>query len=164
MSDSIIIETDQYLTFSLGEEHYALNVVKVKEVLELAPITQIPKTPDYMSGVINIRGSVIPIIDLRRKFDMQSVEATVDTGIIVVEVNEENDLITIGVIADKVQEVIEITPENIEPAPRIGNNIDTRFINGMGKYNENFLIILNVNELFTEEEITTIEEMSTGGS
>lgn len=162
MSDSIITETDQYLTFSLGEEHYALNVVKVKEVLELAPITHIPKTPDYMSGVINIRGSVIPIVDLRRKFDMPSVEATVDTGIIVVEVNVENDLITIGVIADKVQEVIEIMPENIEPAPRIGSNIDTRFINGMGKYNEKFLIILNVNELFTEEEITTIEEISKG--
>lgn len=157
MSDTATV-TNQYLTFTLEDEHYAVDVGKVKEVLELLPITRIPKTPEYMRGVINIRGSVVPVVDLRRKFDMSAIESTVDTSIIVIEIQAGNDDLTIGVMVDAVQEVVEIPPENREPTPRIGTNLDTTFIDGMGKYNDTFLIILNVNEVFTKEEIATMGE------
>jgi purine-binding chemotaxis protein CheW len=158
MSDSTITETNQYLTFSLGEEHYAIEVSKVKEVLELQPITRVPKTPDFMRGVINVRGGVVPVIELRRKFDMEAVEPTVDTCIIVLEVSLNEESITLGAIADSVQEVIEIPPENIEPAPKIGTRLETDFIDGMGKYKDNFLMILNIDKVFTAEEITAVAE------
>lgn len=159
MSDITITATNQYLTFTIGEEHYAVDVAKVKEVLELSPITRIPKTPAYMSGVINIRGSVVPVVDLRQKFEMPSIDATVDTSIIVIEVINNHDILTIGVMVDSVQEVVEIQPEDIEPTPRIGTRLDTAFIDGMGKYSDTFLIILNVNEVFTKEEITRMGEV-----
>lgn len=153
------IETNvrQYLTFKLGDEAYALDVSRVKEVLELVPITNVPKTPPFMKGVINLRGSVVPVIDLRLKFDLPEVESTVDTCIIVIELHMDNDdTITLGAIADNVQEVIELTPEMIEPAPRIGTRLDTEFIMGMGKYNEDFLIILNIDKVFTSDDLSLI--------
>jgi purine-binding chemotaxis protein CheW len=163
MSNATITETKQYLTFSLEEEFYAIDVGNVQEVLELSPITKIPKTPDYMSGVINVRGSVVPVVDLRSKFDMPSVESTVDTSIVVIEVHTEQDDLTIGVMVDKVEEVVEIAPENIEPTPKIGTRLDTTFIDGMGKYKDNFLIILNVNEVFTSQEVTSMGEATRMG-
>jgi purine-binding chemotaxis protein CheW len=163
MSDTTIIEADQYLTFTLGDEHYAIDVSKVKEVLEIQPITRIPKTPDYMRGVINVRGGVVPIIDLRKKFGMEEVEETVDTCIIVLEIELQRETVNLGAVADTVSEVIELPREKIEPPPKIGTKLDTAFIDGLGKYEEQFLIILNIDKVFSEEEILTAEETKRRG-
>lgn len=154
MSEVNIDKTDQYLTFNLGEEFYGIDVAKVKEVLELVPITRVPKTPEFMRGVINLRGSVVPVLDMRLKFEMEEAPITVDTCIIVLEVGKNGDQINLGVIADSVQEVIELKADQIEAAPRIGTRLDTDFIEGIGKYKESFLILLNVDRVFTTEELS----------
>jgi len=163
MSDTTIIEAEQYLTFTLGEEYYAIDVSKIKEVLEIQPITRIPKTPPYMRGVINVRGGVVPIIDLRTKFGMEEIEETVDTCIIVLEIGLQNETINVGAVADTVSEVIELPREEIEPTPKIGTRLNTAFIDGLGKYDEHFLIILNIDKIFTEEEILTAEKTKQRG-
>ena len=158
MAELVVIDTNQYLTFTLGEEKYAIDVSKVKEVLELVSITRVPKTPEFMKGVINLRGSVVPVIDLRLKFDLDELEDTVDTCIIVLEIKLEDETIVIGAVADSVQEVIELTPENIEPAPKIGTRLNTDFLNGMGKYNDKFLMVLNIDKVFTSEDLSVLQE------
>ncbi len=117
MAVAAIRETRQYLTFKLAQEVFAVDVEKVREILELTTITKVPKTPEYMRGVINLRGSVVPVMDLRLKFGMPASERTVDTCIVVVEVLHENDVMVIGALADSVQEVFELEPEQIEPPP-----------------------------------------------
>ena len=152
--------TTQYLTFMLGEEHYAVEVEKVKEVLEFTKITHVPKMPPFMLGVINLRGSVVPVIDLRLKFGMEKTEKSVETGIIVMEITFEGETVILGGLADSVQQVIELDSSNIEPAsPRsIGMRIDTHFIKGMGKHEENFLIILDIDKVFTFSELIQVNE------
>ncbi|MFO7729333.1 MAG: chemotaxis protein CheW [Spirochaetia bacterium] len=160
MSLNSIHTTNQYLTFSLSDELYALEVSKVKEVLEYQPITRVPKTPDFMRGVINVRGGIVPIVDLRLKFDLPAQEQTVDTCIIVLEIAIENETITVGTIADNVHEVVEIQPEEIEATPRIGTRLDTDFIEGIGKSNDRFLVILNIDKILTSEEITSMADQA----
>ena len=150
--------TTQYLTFMLGEEHYAVEVDKVKEVLEFTKITHVPKMPPFMLGVINLRGSVVPVIDLRLKFGMEKTEKSVETGIIVMEISFEGETVILGGLADSVQQVIELDAANIEPAPRIGTRIDTHFIKGMGKHEDNFLIILDIDKVFTLSELSQVSE------
>ncbi|MCF7948970.1 MAG: chemotaxis protein CheW [Spirochaetia bacterium] len=167
MSTNNTDTTNQYLTFSLSDELYALEVSKVKEVLEYQPITRVPKTPDFMRGVINVRGGIVPVVDLRLKFDLPAQEQTVDTCIIVLEISIENETITVGTIADNVHEVVEIQPEDIEPTPKIGTRLDTDFIEGIGKNNDRFLVILNIDKILTSEEITSMADQAaqdTGGS
>ncbi len=152
-----IVETNQFLTFTLKAEKYAIDVARVREVLELVPISKVPKTPAYMKGVINLRGSVVPVIDLRLKFDMEEAEPTVDTCIIVLEVHlSGEEVIVLGAVSDSVEEVIELPPEKIEPTPRIGTRLDTDFIQGMGKYNEEFLILLDIDKVFTASDIVSL--------
>jgi len=160
MSTNNADTTNQYLTFSLSDELYALEVSKVKEVLEYQPITRVPKTPDFMRGVINVRGGIVPIVDLRLKFDLPAQEQTVDTCIIVLEIAIENETITVGTIADNVHEVVEIQPEEIEPTPKIGTRLDTDFIEGIGKNNDRFLVILNIDKILTSEEITSMADQA----
>ncbi len=157
MSVSNITETRQYLTFKLAEETFAVDVAKVREILEWTVITKVPQTPEYMCGVINLRGSVVPVIDLRLKFGMAATEKTVNTCIIVVEVQQENETVIIGALADSVQEVFELEPANIEPAPRIGTNMNTDFLQGMGKHNEMFIMILDIDKVFTGDDIQLIQ-------
>jgi len=121
MSVTSIKETAQYLTFRLGEEIFSFPVSKVREVLDYMNITKVPKSPEYMRGVINVRGSVVPVIDMRLKFGMTQTEKTVNTSIILVEVSLDGDATVIGALADSVQEVIEFEADNIEPPPRIGS-------------------------------------------
>ncbi len=149
---------NQFLTFCLGDEQYALNVRNVQSVLEVTPTTKLPQTPEYMRGVINLRGSVIPVIDFRLKFGLPTAEKTVNTRIIVMELEYESSTVTVGAIADSVQEVINLDPENIDPAPKIGTNINTDFISGIGKINEDFLILLDLQKIFQENEIETLKE------
>jgi purine-binding chemotaxis protein CheW len=158
MSDEMRATTSQYLTFTLAEEQYAVEVYDVKEVLEYTTVTRVPRTQDFMRGVINLRGSVVPVIDLRLKFAMAETEKTVNTRIIVMEVEINGDKVTVGTLADSVQEVINLDQEQIEPAPQIGTRINTEFIKGIGKQDEHFIIILDIDRVFSEDELAAVVE------
>ena len=158
MSTSTITETTQYLTFKLDEEIFALDVAKVREILEYTSITKVPQTPDFMRGVINLRGSVVPVIDLRLKFGMTSTEQTVNTCIIVTEVEMEGETILLGALADSVQEVNEMEPAQIEAAPHIGTKLNTNFIKGMGKQGNHFVMILDIDKVFQTDELAMIAD------
>lgn len=150
--------THQYLTFQLDGEWYAIEVARIEEVLEYQPITRVPKMPESMRGVINVRGNIVPVVDLRQKFGLAFSEATVDTCIIVLEVAVEGETIRIGTIADTVEEVVEIAPEHIEPTPKIGTKMDTYSIEGIGKIGEKFVVILDTDKIFTTEDIGQVVE------
>ncbi|RNC71011.1 MAG: chemotaxis protein CheW [Desulfuromonadales bacterium] len=153
MSVAAITETRQYLTFTLAEETFAVDVAKVREILEFTSITKVPRTPDFMRGVINLRGSVVPVMDMRLKFGMAETEKTVDTCIIVVEVLHEEEIIVLGALADSVQEVFELEPGDIEPAPKIGTRLNTDFIQGMGKHDGQFIMILDIDRTFSGDDL-----------
>ncbi len=157
MSVATITETVQYLTFKLADEIFAFDVAKVREILELVSITKVPQTPDYMRGVINLRGSVVPVIDLRLNFGMQSTEKTVNTCIIVVEVSLNRETIVLGILADSVQEVVEMEPGQIEPPPKLGTRLNTEFIKGMGKVDNDFVMILEIDKVFSANQLTELD-------
>jgi len=150
------INTNQYLTFRLGDEVFGLQIAKVREVLDYTTVTRVPQTPNFMRGVINLRGSVVPVVDMRLKFGLASTERTVNTCIIIVEVELENEITILGALADSVQEVLELGPEQIEPAPKIGTKLNTDFIKGMGKADEKFIILLNIDRVFSSEELALV--------
>jgi purine-binding chemotaxis protein CheW len=152
-----ITETEQYLTFKLADEVFAVEVAKVREILDHTSITKVPKTPDFMRGVINLRGSVVPVLDLRLKFGMSMTEQSVDTCIIVLEIAFEEEIIVLGALADSVQEVIELEPDQIEPAPRIAGRIRIDFIKGMGKRGNAFIMILDIDKVFSLDELEAIQ-------
>lgn len=158
MSDEVRTTTSQYLTFTLADEQYAVQVYDVKEVLEYTTVTRVPRTQEFMRGVINLRGSVVPVIDLRLKFGMGETEKTIDTSIIVMEVEINGDKVTVGTLADSVQEVINLDEDQIEPSPQIGTRINTDFIKGIGKQDERFIIILDIDRVFSEEELSMVVE------
>ena len=153
-----INEVRQYLTFKLGEEVFGLDVGKVREILDFTAITKVPRTPDFMRGVINLRGSVVPVVDMRVKFGMSSTEKTVNTCIIVTEVRLEGETTVLGALVDSVQEVFELEPDQIEPAPRIGTRLKTEFILGMGKRDERFIMLLDVDKVFSCDELLLVQE------
>ncbi|MDR3629918.1 MAG: chemotaxis protein CheW [Desulfocapsaceae bacterium] len=157
MSVAGITETVQYLTFKLGDEVFAFDVAKVREILELTTITKVPQTPDFMRGVINLRGSVVPVIDLRLTFGMECTEKTVNTCIIVVEVDLSCESIIMGVLADSVQEVVEMEPDHIEPPPQLGTKLNIEFIKGMGKVDDDFVMILDIDKVFSSDELIDIQ-------
>jgi purine-binding chemotaxis protein CheW len=157
MSVADITETVQYLTFKLADETFALDVSKVREILEQSNITKVPQTPDFMRGVINLRGSVVPVIDMRLKFGMSVTEQTVNTCIIVVEVQLEDETVILGALADSVQEVIEMEPAQIEPAPHVGTRLNTEFIKGMGKVDDHFIMILDIDKIFSSDEMEAVK-------
>jgi purine-binding chemotaxis protein CheW len=157
MSVSSITETRQYLTFNLGEESFALDVDNLREILEFTKVTKVPRTPEFMRGVINLRGSVVPVIDMRLKFNLSEVEKTVNTCIIVVEVPFEDEHTIIGALVDSVQEVFDLEPGQIEPAPKIGTRLRTEFIKGIGKRDNTFVMILDVEKVFSENELKAVD-------
>ena len=156
MSTAAIAETTQYLTYRLADEVYALEIGKVREVLDLTTVTKVPRTPDFMRGVINLRGSVVPVVDLRLKFGMSRTENSVNTCIIITEVTVDNDTTVLGCLADSVQEVLDLEPGSIAPAPRIGTKLRTEFIKGMGKRDERFIMILDIDKVFSSEELSLV--------
>jgi len=158
MGVSEIIETTQYLTFKLEKEVCALDISKVREVLDSAPITKLPRTPEFVRGVINLRGNVVPVVDMRLKFGMTKTENTVNTCIIIVEINLDGETTVLGALADAVQEVIELGSGQIEPAPKIGTRLRTEFIQGMGKRDEGFIIILDIDRVFSADELALVQE------
>ncbi len=153
----------QYLTFKLEDEVYAVDVAKVREILDFPPITKVPRTPEFMRGVINLRGSVVPVVDMRLKFGMSKTEKSVNTCIVVVEVQLENEATIIGALADSVQEVIELEPGQIEPPPKIGSRLKVEFLKGMGKIGDRFLMILDIDKVFTSDEILMAQDMAATG-
>jgi purine-binding chemotaxis protein CheW len=159
MSVASITDTKQYLTFQLGEDVFAVDVFHVREILEFTTVTKVPRTPDYMRGVINLRGGVVPVLDMRLKFGLSQTEKTVDTCIIVVEVFFEDESTVIGALVDSVQEVLELEPDQIEPAPRIGTQLKTEFIKGMGKRDDRFIILLDIDKIFSSEELIMAQEV-----
>jgi len=156
--------TNQYLTFTLGEEVFALDISSVREVLEYTTITKVPRTPEYIRGVINLRGRAVPVVDVRLKFGMPETQRTVNTCIIIVEVTLGGEETVLGALADSVKEVMDIEPKDIEPAPRMGTSIKADFIQGIGKHQEEFIIILDIDKVFTEAELTHIGAAAAGDS
>ena len=157
MSVAGITETTQYLTFKLDEEVFAVDVAKVREILDFTTITKVPQTPEFMRGVINLRGSVVPVVDMRLKFGMSQTENTVNTCVVVMEIALGGETTIVGSLADSVQEVLELEPDLIEPAPHIGTRLKTDFIKGMGKHNDQFIIILDSDKVFDEETMGLLE-------
>jgi purine-binding chemotaxis protein CheW len=149
----------QYMTFKLGDESFAINVSQVREVLEVPQITKAPTAPVYMRGVVNVRGQAIPVVDLRLRFGLPSIADTVNTRVIVMELNIDGETAVIGGLADSVHEVIELEPGNINPPPRIAMRWRTDFILGMGKRGEEFIIILDVNAVFSSDEFVAVADL-----
>ncbi|SDL47919.1 purine-binding chemotaxis protein CheW [Maridesulfovibrio ferrireducens] len=157
MGDEMNSTMNQYLTFTLNKDIYALDISSVREVLELTPITRIPRTPTFMRGVINLRGHAVPVVDMRLKFGMSKTEDTINTCIIIVEVLFDGDSTVMGALADSVREVIEFTEDMIEEPPRMGTTIKTDFIRGMGKQDDDFVIILDINKILSVEELAMLK-------
>ena len=161
MTVADISEATQHLTFKLDEEVFAVDISKVREVLEFTTVTKVPQTPPFMRGVINLRGSVVPVVDLRLKFGMSETSRTVNTCVIIVEVALDGESTVLGALADSVQEVFELEPGQIEPAPKIGTRLKTEFIKGMGKRNDEFIIILDIDKVFTTDELAIVQDAGT---
>lgn len=153
MAVAAMLQSTQYLTFRLEDELFALDIGQVREVLDFTSITKVPRTPGYVRGVINLRGNVVPVVDLRLKFGMAPAEQTVNTCVIIVEVQVEGENVVMGAMADAVQEVLDMEPAQIERPPRIGSNFETDFIRGMGKHGERFIIILDIDRVFTRDDL-----------
>ena len=157
-------ESVQYLTFTLDGEAFATEITKVREVLEYTEVTRVPRTPEFMQGVINLRGNVVPVIDLRLQFGMAVCENTVDTCIIIIEVNIDGHATVLGALADSVQEVIELRADQMEPAPALGTRVNNKFIQAMGKtHDERFIIVLDMDNVFSLEQIQQVESNSMPG-
>jgi purine-binding chemotaxis protein CheW len=151
--NSIKVTSVQLLTFLLDNEVYGTDISQIQEVLEYRKVTPVPRTPDFLLGVINLRGRVVPVVDLRRQFEMAVSDLTVNTCIIIVDVMLDGENTPLGILADAVKEVVELSMDNITPAPRIGSRINTRFISGLGKHEEEFIIILNLPRVIADEEL-----------
>lgn len=151
---------DPYLVFRLGGELFSANVNSVLEILEVPHITKVPRSPDFMRGVINLRGSVLPVIDARTKFGMPGTEDTVDTCIIVMKVEVEGRTITMGAITDGVVEVLEIEADRIQPTPSVGSKYRTEFLQGMVKHQDSFIILLDLNKVFSAQEGSIFQDIT----
>lgn len=146
---------NRYLTFFIEAEQYGLDISRIKEIISMMPITHIPKTPDFVKGVINLRGSIIPVVDVRLKFGMPAVEQTVDTTVVIYEVAS----VSIGFIVDRVEDVITINEDKISDAPDFGGGIDTTFISGVAEVEEGVIMILDLKNIFDNNELTLVGQM-----
>lgn len=160
MSQAAEKAASQYLTFTLDNETFALDISTVREVLDYTNITKIPRTPEFLRGVINLRGRAVPVVDLRLKFGMNKTVRSVNTCIIIVEVRLDDEETILGALADSVKEVFEMLPGQIEPAPKLGTRIKTDYILGMGKADDQFIIILDINKVFSADELAVVRGAS----
>ncbi|MBI9087593.1 MAG: purine-binding chemotaxis protein CheW [Desulfobacterium sp.] len=150
----------KYLTFSLRGEEYGIGILTIKEIIGMMPITSVPRTPGFVKGVINLRGKVIPVVDLRLKFDMEPVDYTERTCIIVVEIECLKGILLIGIVVDSVSEVLNIGDEEIEAPPAFGSRLDTDYILGMAKLEGGVKILLDIDRVLNAEEIAGLEQAS----
>ena len=148
----------KYLTFSLAEEEYGIGILKIKEIIGMLPITSVPQTPDFVKGVINLRGKVIPVIDLRRRFSMGEIEYTERTCIIVVEIESQAGTVMIGIVVDSVSEVLNIRGDDIEDTPTFGTKLDTEYILGMAKLEGGVKILLDIDRVLSASEVGILNQ------
>lgn len=154
---SLIPATASYLTFNLDNELFGINVSKVLEILEVKPITKVPKSPSFMKGVINLRGNILPVIDTRNKFGMPQQDFTIDTCIVVLNIDTGKEVLLVGALVDAVQKVIDIPAVAIQPSKSMGAIYREDFINGIGKVEEEFIMILDIDKVFSAEELSVME-------
>lgn len=157
MSVTEINATEQYVTFKLGDECFAVEVSRAREILDFREVTRVPQTPKFMLGVINLRGNVVPVIDMRLKLGMPATEKTIDTCIIVMELRIDGEVLIVGALADSVQEVSEFQADMIEPPPRIGSRLNTQYLKGMSNVDDQFVIILDIDRVFSAEELSLVQ-------
>lgn len=143
---------NQYLTFTLHAERFAIPVAQVREILDLVPIVRVPQLPSFVSGVINLRGKVLPVVDLSLKFGLAAAEKSRDTCIVVLEFSDDEGRVEVGALVDAVQEVIVLTAAEIEPPPRLGHGLENKLVAGMGKTAQGFIILLDVDRIFASAE------------
>ncbi len=153
----------QYLTFKLGEEMFALDVSQVREILDVTNITKVPRAPEFMRGVINVRGSVVPVVDLRLKFGLAATIRTLDTRIVVMEIALAGEVCVIGALADAVHNVMDLEAGQIEATPKFGAKWNSAFIKGIGKHDDQFIIILDVDRIFSNDELAMVQTEAGGG-
>ena len=151
---AIVDKGGKYLTFTLADEDYGIEILKVKEIIGMMPITTVPQTPEYLKGVINLRGKVIPVVDLRLKFGMPSQDYTERTCIIVVEIASESGSTMMGIVVDSVSEVVHIKNEDIEETPKFGSKLDTEYILGMAKSEGRVKILMDIDRVLTVQELS----------
>ena len=156
INKALLDKAGKYLTFTLGSEEYGLEILKVREIIGYMEITAVPQTPHYVKGVVNLRGQVIPVIDLRAKFGMETAEITEESCIIVVEVSQNDRKFSTGVVVDKVQEVLDISSGDIEDAPQFGSSVNTDFILGMGKINDTVKMLLDIDKVLAGEDLSDL--------
>ena len=154
---SLTDKEGKYLTFTLAEEEYGIGILKIKEIIGMMPITSVPRTPEFVKGVINLRGKVIPVIDLRLRFGMEEFEYNERTCIIVVEIEGQAGIISIGIVVDAVSEVLNIKNEDIEDTPAFGARLDTQYILGMAKMEGGVKILLDIDQVLNTEELSALE-------
>lgn len=155
-----ITSSAQYITFHLGNELFAIDVAQVREILELSQITRVPTAPEYLRGVVNVRGKAIPVVDLRLKFGLPSTADTLNSRVVVMELDIDGEITVVGGIADSVHEVIELDPAQINPPPRIASRWRTELIRGMGRRGDQFVIILDIAAVFASDDLAVLQDAS----
>jgi len=150
----------QYLTFLVGQERFAISILDVKEIIEISNVTHVPMTPDYIHGVINLRGNVVPVVDLSARLGHDCTEISKRSCIVLVEIELSDSVQLIGMLVDEVKEILEIPAENIQPAPDFGTDIRTEFIQAMGRVGDDFIILLAINRVLSIEELSQLEQVS----
>jgi purine-binding chemotaxis protein CheW len=157
------LQSQSYLTFRLEEEIFAASVLNVIEILELAKITKVPRSPHFMRGVINLRGNVLPVIDTRLKFGLEKTSDTINTCIMVLNIELDSQRLLIGALVDAVQEVLEINPDTVQQPPSIGSKYKSEFIKGMIKMNDQFIMMLDLDKVFSTDEASILQQISEKG-
>jgi purine-binding chemotaxis protein CheW len=152
MSDNVQL-IDQYLIFSLNEDLFAMNVSRIREVIDLEKIVKIPRTPAFVAGIINLRGKVVPVIDLKGKLELGTTQGTRDTSIIITELHYEGQILLIGGLVDSVRSVVRFEASVMEPPPRVGLSVDLTFIESIARYKESFVMVLNPDRIFSDQEL-----------
>jgi purine-binding chemotaxis protein CheW len=148
-------EDQQFLTFNLADEYYGVDILKVQEIKGYTTVTRIPNTPDYLKGVLNLRGTIVPIVDLRMKFGMGTTEPTPFTVVVVVNVRNR----VMGFLVDAVSDVLDLNAKNIQPPPELGNAVDITFVAGIGNANDRLVTLLDIDRVLTEDELKNVEDL-----
>jgi len=151
----------QYLTFFLADEEYAVNIQRVKEIIEYTTVTKVPKVPQWIRGVINLRGNVVPVVDLAVRFGLEERPVTKTTCIVIVEIEQDSERAVMGVIADAVNQVIDLAPKDIEEPPAFGTRVRLEYLLGMGKLGKKFALILNIDSVLSNVELLTVSTLQT---
>ena len=160
MADIQHSASNRFLTFTLGKDMFALDIIGVREILDMTEITRIPHTPPSIRGVVNVRGAAVPVVDLRLRFGMQETAHTVHTRIINVEIHKGDSMTVLGAIADSVKEVLELEADSIVPPPSMGASVNTDFLRGIGKVNDKFLLVLDIAKVLGAEDVLMLGEVS----